>query len=89
MPIPVGGPFNRIGVDVVQFPRSKNGNRYAVVFVDYLTKWSEVFPVPDQTAATIARLLVEHIISRHGVPTEILYCPTVVELSYLGYSRRL
>ena len=28
--------------------------------------------VPDQTAPTIAKLLVEEIVSRHGVPTEIL-----------------
>ena len=40
--------------------------------MDYLTKWPEVFAVADQTAATIARLLVEEIVSRHGVPTEIL-----------------
>ena len=71
-PIPVGGAFDRLGVDVIQFPRSKNGNRYAVVFVDYLTKWPEVFAVADQTAHTIAQLLVEQIISRHGVPAELL-----------------
>ena len=71
-PIPVSGPFDRIGVDVIQFPRSYDGNQYAVVFVDYLTKWPEVFPVSDQTALTIARLLVESIICRHGVPVELL-----------------
>ena len=71
-PIPVSGPFDRVGVDVIQFPRSRNGNQYAVVFVDYLTKWPEVFAVPDQSSATIARLLVEEIVSRHGVPSEIL-----------------
>ena len=59
-------------MDVLQFPRSKRGNRYAVVFVDYLTKWPEVFPVPDQTAATIPHLLVEEIMSRNEVPAEIL-----------------
>ena len=48
---------------------SYDGNRYAVVFVDYLTKWPEVFAVPDQT---VAHLLVEKVISRHGVPTEVL-----------------
>ena len=58
-PIPVGGPFDRIGVDVIQYPRSRLGNQYAVVFVDYLTKWPEVYAVPDQTAATIANLLVQ------------------------------
>ena len=71
-PIPVGGPFDRVGVDVIQFPRSNSGNQYAIVFVDYLTKWSEVFPALDQTTATIAQLLVEQIVTRHGVPAEIL-----------------
>ena len=52
-PIPVSGSFDRVGVDVVQFPTSYNGNKYAVVFVHYLTKWPEVFAVPHQTADTI------------------------------------
>ena len=30
-PIPVEGPFYRVGVDVIQFPKSQSGNRYAVV----------------------------------------------------------
>ena len=72
LPIPVAGPFDRVGVDVIQFPRSHQGNRYAVVFVDYLTKWPEVFATADQSALTVAWLLVEHIISRHGVPGELL-----------------
>ena len=46
-PLPVGGPFDRIGVDVIQFPKSSKGNKYAVVFMDYLTKWPEVFPTRD------------------------------------------
>ena len=68
-PIPVGGPFHRVGVDVLQLPLTRNGNRYVVVF---LTKWAEVFAVPDQQAETIAHLLTEHVISRHGVPEELL-----------------
>ena len=71
-PIPVAGLFDRLGVDVLQLPRTKRGNRYAVVFVEYLTKWPEVYAVPDQTAPTIARLLVEEIVSRHGVPRQLL-----------------
>ena len=58
-PVPVGGPFDMVGVDVLQLPRTKRGNRYAVVFMDYLTKWPEVYATADQTAPTIARLLVE------------------------------
>ena len=40
--------------------------------MDYLTKWPEVFPTKDQTAPTVTKLLVEEIISRHGVPSELL-----------------
>jgi len=40
--------------------------------VDYLTKWPEVFATKDQSSVTVAKLLVEHIISRHGVPGELL-----------------
>ena len=68
-PIPVGGPFDRVGVDIIQYTKSSKGNQYAVVFVDYLTKWPEVFPVRDQTAP---KLLVENIICHHGVPNQLL-----------------
>ena len=71
-PIPVAGPFDKVGVDVLQLPRSYDVNQYAVVFVDYLTKWPEVFPTKDQTALTIARLLVDQIVARHGVPSDLL-----------------
>ena len=33
-PIPVAGPFDCIAVDIIQLPRSRQGNQYAVVFVD-------------------------------------------------------
>ena len=71
-PIPVAGPFDRVGVDILQLPKSTSGNRYAVVFIDYLTKWPEVFATPDQSSVTVARLLVERIVCRHGVPAELL-----------------
>ena len=71
-PIPVGGPFDRVGVDVLQLPKTRSGKQYAVVFVDYLTKWPEVFATSNQSAYTIAKLLVEKIVSRHGVPSQLL-----------------
>ena len=70
--IPVEGPFHRVGVDVIQFPKSQSGNQYAVVFADYLTKWPEVFATKDQTALTIAELFVEEIVCRQGVPGQLL-----------------
>ena len=72
VPIPVAGPFDRLGIDVLKLPKSRHGNTCAVVFMDYLTKWPEVFTTRDQSALTIAKLLVEEIISRHGVPHQLL-----------------
>ena len=71
-PIPVGGPFQRVAVDVLQLPPTVNGNRYVVVFMDYLTKWPEAYATSDQTAETIVRLFVEQIVCRHGIPQELL-----------------
>ena len=71
-PIPVAGPFDRVGVDILKLPTSYDGNQYAVVFVDYLTKWPEVFATRDQSSITVAQLFVEQIKSRHGVPSELL-----------------
>ena len=61
-PIPVYGPFHQVGVDVIQFPKPHTGNQYGVVFIDYLTKWPEVFATSNQTTLTIAKLFVEQIV---------------------------
>ncbi len=71
-PIPVGGPFHRVAVDILQLPLTANGNRYVAVFMDYLTKWPEAYAIPDQKSETIAKLFVENIVCRHGIPEELL-----------------
>ena len=66
----MGGPFRKVGVDI-KLPTSFEGNQYAVVFLDYLTKWAEVFPSSDLTAQTVAKLFVG-VVCRHGAPRELL-----------------
>ena len=46
-PIPVGGPFHRVAVDILQLPLTSSGNRYVAVFMDYMTKWPEAFAIPE------------------------------------------
>ena len=48
--IPVGAPFERIGVDLMEMPLTARGSRYVMVFLDYLTKWVEAYSFPDQTS---------------------------------------
>ena len=71
-PIPVGGPFHCVGVDILKLPLTYDGNQYVLVFLDYLTKWVEAFPIKDQKAETVARVLVEEVICRHGAPERLL-----------------
>ena len=67
--ISVGSPWEHLASDFIgPLPVSGRGNRYVLVFMDYFTKWVEIFAVPDQTASTTARVLLDEIISRYGCP---------------------
>ena len=61
-----------MAVDILQLPRTINGNSYVAVFMDYLTKWPKAFAIADQTAETIARLFMEQIVCHHGIPEQLL-----------------
>ena len=71
-PIPVQRPFQIFGVDIMELPVTERGNRYVIVFQDFLTKWPLVFPAPDQKAIRIARLVAEEIVPMFGVPESLL-----------------
>ena len=53
----VGGPFECLGMDFKEIDVSEDGNKYALVFQDYLTRWPEVFAVKDRTGTTVAKCL--------------------------------
>ena len=46
--ITVSGAFECPGMDFKEMDFSHSGNRYALVFQDYLSKWPEVYAVPDR-----------------------------------------
>ncbi|GFU80971.1 retrovirus-related Pol polyprotein from transposon 412 [Trichonephila clavipes] len=65
----VGALFERIAFDILgPLPRSSNDNNNILVVRDYFTKWPEAYPIPDQEASIVAEVLVQHWISRFGVP---------------------
>ena len=59
-------------MDFVELDQSADGNGYALVLQDYLTKWPEVYPVANRKAKTVATCLVD-LIWRHGVPSQIIH----------------
>ena len=68
----VGYPMERIATDILgEFPVTDKGNRYILVVSDYFTKWTEAFPMPNMEAQTVAKLIVEEVICRFGVPVSI------------------
>uniref|UniRef100_A0A3B3BX27 Gypsy retrotransposon integrase-like protein 1 n=1 Tax=Oryzias melastigma TaxID=30732 RepID=A0A3B3BX27_ORYME len=69
----VEGPWEKLGVDLMgPFPRSKKGNIFLLVIVDYFTKWVEMFPLKDSKAHRIVAIFKEEIFTRFGVPREIV-----------------
>jgi len=54
------------------FPLSRNGNRYACVFMDRFSRFPEAFGIKDKKAATVAKVLVKEIVCRYGCPRTLL-----------------
>ena len=61
-----------IYITVLPKTLTKRGNRHVVVFQDFLTKFPLVFPVPDQKAIRLTKLLAEEVIPLFGVPEALL-----------------
>ena len=61
-----------LGVDIMDLPLTQQGNGHVVVFQDYLRKWPLVFPVPEQRAQRLAKLLTEEVVPMFGVPECLL-----------------
>uniref|UniRef100_A0A8C6NWY3 Gypsy retrotransposon integrase-like protein 1 n=1 Tax=Nothobranchius furzeri TaxID=105023 RepID=A0A8C6NWY3_NOTFU len=62
-------PFERIAVDILgPLPETGLRNKYIMVVGDYFSKRTEAFPLPNQEAKTIARVLTEEWVCRFGMP---------------------
>ena len=80
-PIAVTDPFRRVGIDIVSglpttYPQR---NTCMVVFIDFFTKWVEIYPAQNHTARTIVKLLCHGWIRHNGVP-EIIHTDNGPEL---------
>lgn len=62
-------PYERVAVDILgPLPETPKENKYIVVIGDYFSRWTEAFPLPNQEAETVAKLLVEQWVCRFGAP---------------------
>ena len=67
-----GYPMERIAVDILgELPITERDNKYVLVVSDYLTKWTESFPMKNMEAATVARIMVEEVFTRFEISDRI------------------
>lgn len=61
--------MDRVATDIIgELSTSEKGNKYILVLSDYFTKWTECFPMPNMEAKIVAKLIVEEVFVRYGVP---------------------
>jgi hypothetical protein len=66
-------PLQRWDIDIVGPSTTAQGNyKYAVVVVEYLTKWIEAKPLVNIAAAGLKRFFWQNIICHFGVPRNII-----------------
>jgi len=72
-PIITGAPFERLSIDLTgPHSKSTNGHIWILTCVDPFTKWVEAFPLRNKEAETVAKVLVEQVFTRFGVPLSLL-----------------
>ncbi|KAK4267556.1 hypothetical protein QN277_024323 [Acacia crassicarpa] len=65
--------FFKWGIDILEPFKALPGQfRWLIVAVDYFTKWIEAEPLMTITAACIMRFFRHNIVSRFGIPAEIV-----------------
>lgn len=71
--IPNGAPWSEISFDALgPLPKSTSGKQHIIVFTDRLTKYCELFAVERVDEMTVADLIINEIVPRHGCPRVIL-----------------
>ena len=71
-PIPVSRPFQIVGADLMELPKTQKGNRQVLVLQDYLTKWPLAYALSDQRTESVAHVLMEEVVPFYGVPEALL-----------------
>ncbi|XP_063947521.1 uncharacterized protein LOC135152038 [Daucus carota subsp. sativus] len=66
-------PFPVWGIDLIgELPKGKGGVKYAVVAVDYFTKWAEAEHLASITARKLVDFVYRAIVCRYGVPYKLI-----------------
>ena len=66
-------PFAIWGIHLIgELPKSKGGVKYAMVAVDYFTKWAEAMTLATITGKKIKDFVFNSIVCRFGIPYKLI-----------------
>lgn len=61
--------MERVATDILgELLKTARGNRHILVMSDYFTRWTEKFAKPNIEAQTVAKIVVDEIFAKLGVP---------------------
>ena len=71
-PLPLMGLFYRFHLDAaVNLPESAKGIRHVLIIVEAFSKWIDLVPFTELTAAAVASAFRERVLARFGRPVEV------------------
>ena len=71
MPTPAQ-PFHTMGIDLLSFNRTNQGNRVIITAICHLSKFLIAKALPDGSADQVARFLVEEVLLRYSAPKVLI-----------------
>jgi len=61
-----------VAIDILSGPPvTKEGHKYLLVATDYLTKWTEAYPLKDAEASTCMEALYNNFFARMGLACQL------------------
>ena len=64
-------PFEIVALDFTKVEQDRYGRENILVITDVFSKWTKAVPTPDQTAETVAKVLIKEWITHYGPPLRI------------------
>ena len=71
-PIETTETFGTWHMDFLKLSETKEGYKYALLFVDSFSKWCECFPTKNQNMETVADILFSEIVCRYGAMRRLI-----------------
>ena len=64
--------FQRLHIDTIFMPTTITSNRYILIIVEALTRWTIAIPLPDSKSTTLIKAIINNVFYVFGQPEEIV-----------------